>query len=215
MEATGIFTANLWTQIEDIYNDIINSTFVIGLSNGKLPEDAFNHYLSQDILYIKQDSIALSLLSQKAIMPIEKSFFQKMSNDCIEIETILHDELLEIFNTKEAINQSPAFAKYSNHIQNHASSSIYPVAIAALLPCFWVYGKMGHHILKTQEPNNKYQKFIDTYAGDEYIAYTREFINILENNADESVKSEIIHAFVTSSQHELSVLKEACSLSLV
>ena len=43
------------------------------------------------------------------------------------------------------------------------------VAMAAVLPCFWVYKKVGDHIYSNQNKGkNPYQKWIDTYAGSEF-----------------------------------------------
>ena len=212
MKAAGEFTQELWDNTSKIYNEIINCEFVVGLANGTLAEDSFKHYLSQDVLYIQQDTKALAQMSQRAVLKEEKDFFLKMSVDCMEIENILHDEFLDHFQVQEAKSQSYAFANYSNYLLHQTHNAEYPVAVAALLPCFWLYGKVGHHIIDNQSPDNKYQKFIDTYAGDEYVNYTRQFISILETNAqniDCSTRQDIVDAFIKSSRYELEVFKES------
>lgn len=212
MIAAGDFIKEMWENTEETYRSIINSEFVTGLASGKLAEESFKHYLSQDIIYIKNDAIALEELSKRATNANEKDFFIRMSKDCIEIENILHGEFLNYFNAQKAKEQSPAFLKYSDFLLNQVNNAPYPVAVAALLPCFWVYGKVGQHILNIQSPNNKYQKFIDTYAGDEYNEYTSEFIDITElqgKNADNLIQKEMINAFKIGSYHEFSVFEEA------
>lgn len=216
MKPAGEFTKEIWHNISDIYNDIINSKFVTGLASGTLAEESFKHYLSQDILYIQRDTIALDLISKRSDNKHEKDFFLRMSKDCMEIENILHDEFLDYFNVNAAKEQSPAFSAYSDFLLENVTNAEYPVAVAALLPCFWVYGKVGFHILKIQSPNNKYQKFIDTYSGDEYIDFTRQFINITESHgkcSNNSLKQEIVNAFITSTKHELSVFEESIKLA--
>jgi len=215
MKPVGEFTQRLWDSVSDIYEELLSSEFVLGLANGRLAEESFKHYLSQDVIYIKRDSQALANMSERAICEKESLFFKRMSSDCIEIEDILHNEFMDYFNVKAAKEQSLAFANYSSFIEEMADKAEYPIAVAALLPCFWLYGKVGHHILATQSPTNKYQKFIDTYSGDEYIEYTREFISIMENHAsseNEHTQKEIIDAFVESSRHELNVFLEATNL---
>ena len=44
----------------------------------------------------------------------------------------------------------------------------YPVVLAALLPCFWIYAEVGKDIVSKSVPNNPYQAWIDTYAGEEF-----------------------------------------------
>jgi thiaminase/transcriptional activator TenA len=43
------------------------------------------------------------------------------------------------------------------------------VTMASVLPCFWIYKKVGDHIYQQQnKQNNPYQTWIDTYAGEEF-----------------------------------------------
>lgn len=212
MKAVGEFTNKLWECTSEIYEELISCSFVTGLSNGTLSESAFKHYLSQDVIYIQKDAEALAKMSYRALFEKERDFFKRMVSDCIEIEDVLHNEFMDYFQVEVAKEQSSAFSDYNSFLEEKVNNAAYPIAIAALLPCFWLYGKVGHHILATQSPNNKYQKFIDTYSGEEYIDYTKEFISIMENQAskvNKVIQEEIIHAFIESSRHELNVFLEA------
>jgi thiaminase/transcriptional activator TenA len=44
----------------------------------------------------------------------------------------------------------------------------YEVLLGALLPCFWIYAEVGRDIHARARPNNPYQAWIDTYAGEEF-----------------------------------------------
>jgi thiaminase/transcriptional activator TenA len=94
----------------------------------------------------------------------------------------------------------------------NAFNSPYPVAAAALLPCFWVYYKTGEHVFKTSIDNNPYRKWIDTYSGDEYKQFTRKFIRITENlgqKAHPVVRDQMQSAFARGARHELNIFEEA------
>ena len=43
-------------------------------------------------------------------------------------------------------------------------------AVAARLPCFWVYRDVGRAIHAEAEPDNPYRAWIDTYAGEDFDA---------------------------------------------
>ena len=86
------------------------------------------------------------------------------------------------------------------------------IAAAALLPCFWVYYKVGNHIVSHYSKNNIYQKWIDTYQGEEYEMYTGKFIEIVEKLAavlSEKEQSQMRQAFITSTRFELHFFNES------
>ena len=44
----------------------------------------------------------------------------------------------------------------------------WPVAMAALLPCFWIYAEVGRDIHPRSKPGNPWQAWVDTYAAEEF-----------------------------------------------
>ncbi|WP_321308710.1 hypothetical protein [Marinifilum fragile] len=143
------------------------------------------------------------------------NFFKSLEKDGLGVEFVLRNEYLKHFNLQEAKNQSKAFADYSNFLLDHAQKSVLEVAYAALLPCFWIYGAVADIIIQKKVSNNPYQKFIDTYAGDEYQYYTQKFIEIVESNSVESEhKVQVKEAFVEACKHELAVYEESYDIAL-
>ena len=57
-----------------------------------------------------------------------------------------------------------------------ASSAPYEVAVAALLPCFWIYWEVGKHLLTIARPHNPYQAWIDTYADEAFARGVRQYV---------------------------------------
>ncbi len=214
MQAKGPFTHQLWQAIESIYSEVIHHQFVLGLANGDLPNSCFAHYLSQDVLYIKDDNKALTLVSERAINSGHKGFFKSLAKDGLAIEEALHDEFLEHFKIKEAQEKSPIIKAYTDFLLTHSEHSEYSIVVAALLPCFWLYYKVGAEIINKSKPNNPYQKWIDTYQGDEYEDFTSQFIQILEDlaeKADSKTLEKMKGAFVESARLELAFFEEAIS----
>ncbi|MBI9053296.1 MAG: TenA family protein [Bacteroidales bacterium] len=214
MKAEGKFTESLWSSVQTIYLDLINHPFVNQLVKGTLPLQCFAHYLSQDVLYIRDDSKALENLSKKATEPTEQDFFMTLANDGIAIEQELHNHYLKIFNVIEAKTKSPTIEGYTRFLIEHSEKSTYHIAAAALLPCFWVYNSVGKHIFTHAVENNAYQKWIETYQGGEYENYTKKFIQIVERLADNSNNNEkklMQEAFVQATMFELNFFEESIS----
>lgn len=212
MQPKGKFTNCLWGEIQNVFEQTISHPFVVQLANGTLPHLNFSHYLAQDILYIKDDSFALEKLSERAAKLDEREFFKSLSEDGIEIERALHNDFLTHFKTAKAEKKSPVIEKYTTFLISHSTKSPYPVAAAALLPCFWVYNKVGNHIFKTAVKNNLYQKWIETYQGEDYEIFTERFIKIVENLGSTSpsyIQKQMKKAFKESTRFELLFFEEA------
>lgn len=212
MKPEGQFTTGLWEAIQDIYTDLLAHPFVNQLAKGSLAHGSFAHYLSQDILYISDDNVALENLSGRADLEAEKQFFSDMANEGLAIERELHDYFLEHFDVKEAEIKSPVIDAYTNFLLTHSLKSSCPVAAAALLPCFWVYNMVGNHVVSNAVENNVYKKWIDTYSGDDFGDYIKTFIHIVEGmakDASEAEKKQMREAFITATKFELSFFEEA------
>lgn len=208
----GTFTKRLWKSISNIYKEIREGPFVNGLASGTLPQRSFAHYVSQDILYVKDDTIALEKLAARAENAEEKDFFQRMAREGYEIEREMHSNLLEYFHIEKAQEKSPAIEAYGAFLHGHVEHSDYPVAAAALLPCFWVYQMIGQEITSKSNRNNPYQKWIDTYSSDIFEAALDEFLQIIETHASHSDnvrRDKMKDAFIEATKQELRFFQES------
>ncbi|MCT4586218.1 MAG: TenA family protein [Carboxylicivirga sp.] len=209
------FSEELWASISPIYKQLLEHDFVKGLTSGTLSSKAFAHYLTQDMLYIIDDSLALEKLALKTDYEEEEHFFQQMADEGIELERVLHREFLGYFKVRKATEKSPAIEAYTHFLLNHTEHSSYAVAACALLPCFWVYNAVGKHIVKLANDNNPYQMWIDTYKGDEFEVYVKRFIQIVEalsQHVSEAEKDAMKQAFVKATKYELAFFEEAVRL---
>jgi len=210
MEAVGPFTQKLWAGSLPIFNQIVKCDFLGQLTDGSLDKESFAHFLTQDILYLKKDADALGRLAKRADCEREKVFFSELEKDGLEIEFILQDEYLAYYQLEAATSQSPAFEAYSDFLLKHSQESVYENAVIALLPCFWLYSSMRIHTIDKVTGNNPYQKFIDTYAGDEYREYTKRFLQIVEMHAVNCKNEETaIEIFRQGMEYELNLFIEA------
>lgn len=214
MKAEGKYTQELWLEAQDVYQKILSCKFVKQLADGSLCKESFGHYLTQDVLYLLKDAEALGNVGERSKNEEEKTFFLALKEDGLAVEQVLREEYLRYFNLQPATIQSSAFKAYSDFLLYHSQHSSYECACVALLPCFWIYGEVADEISKHVLANNVYQKFIDTYAGDEYDDYTKKFIQIVENLAKESNNfDEMKRVFLQACEFEYLVFDEAISLS--
>jgi thiaminase/transcriptional activator TenA len=49
-----------------------------------------------------------------------------------------------------------------------------------VLPCLWIYGRVGQHLHEQGSPNPVYQRWIDTYAGPEYAGEVAEVLELAD-----------------------------------
>jgi thiaminase/transcriptional activator TenA len=73
------------------------------------------------------------------------------------------------------------------------------VAVATVLPCFWVYKEVGDFILAGEKfSGNPYQSWIDTYGGEEYGQAVVKAIAIADDlaaRATAEVRAQMTAAF--------------------
>jgi thiaminase/transcriptional activator TenA len=208
----GPFAQKLWDSATDIIDEIMAHPFCLGLAKGDLPMAAFRHYLGQDMLYIIEDARALALTGTRAEDVDQMYFFLAMAKDGLEIERLLHAEFGNYFHIPRAPAPSAACLQYTDYLLNKARNDHYEVSVSALLPCFWVYQEISHHILEQSVTNNPYQKWLDTYSDKSFEVFVNQFIEIashLMERASEGLQQKMTEAFRASTHYEYLFFDEA------
>ncbi|MCT8972407.1 thiaminase II [Microbaculum sp. A6E488] len=169
------FSAEAWRRNADLYEAIRTLPFNTELAAGALRQDRFQHYIVQDGHYLADYARALAIAAAKADDANGIIQFSKAATEAIVVERALHETYFARFGIDrqafEAIALSPACHHYTAFLLATAYAQPYPVVLAALLPCFWVYGEVGKDILaNATTPDNPYQAWIDTYGGEDFQA---------------------------------------------
>ena len=125
------------------------------------------------------------------------------------VERALHEDYFGRFGLDGAAvaaePMSPACHHYTSWLLATAFREPLPVVAAAVLPCFWVYREVGHHIHAAASPDNPYRAWIDTYAGEDFAAAVDAMIattDRLAGSASPSVVSAMHGAFTRAMQLE-------------
>lgn len=199
------FTKSLWKGIEGIYEAIIDHPFNRELAQGSLPVEKFKFYIRQDALYLVDFSRALAIVGSKALLPHRILDFLEFAKDGLVVERALHEEYFRRFDVSPDVDQAPACFAYTNYLVATASHRSFEEATAALLPCFWIYREVGMQIVGRSVPDNPYQLWIDTYAGEEFAAAVKRAIEVTEEVAAGTTaqgRQRMSEAFVLSSRLE-------------
>ncbi len=203
------FTSELWKKNADLYETIRTMPFNQELAAGTLSEDRFRHYMIQDAHYLIAFGRALAVASAKADTPDEIVQFAIGAQTAIVVERSLHKDFMEQFSVTPQIFAatplSPATHHYTSYLMATAWGAPYPVVLAALLPCFWIYAEIGRDIIGHAAKDNRYQSWIDTYAGEEFHAAVRAVVATVDRvaaNASDATRRDMHHAYTRAAQLE-------------
>lgn len=166
------FSADAWKANLGLYETIRTMPFNQALADGTLTEERFKHYIIQDAHYLIAFGRSLAVAAAKADNPDGIIQFTEAAKIAIVVERALHADYFKRFGIStadfEATPLSPICHHYSNYLVATAWAEPYPVALAALLPCFWIYAEVGKDIHGRSAANNPYQAWVDTYAGKDF-----------------------------------------------
>lgn len=194
-----------WQAAAGEWERLCRLPFVTGLMQGTLPEARFVRYLQQDMIYLRHYSEEMQLLA--ALMPTApmRRFFSDLATEGVAAEDELHRLLAGRWQVKPA-PPLPATTGYLAFTRRQLESGSAPLAMAALLPCFWVYNELGHYIAAgATTASNPYRAWIDTYESEEMDRVVERAIDVadtLAESTDEATRETMRRLFVTATAWE-------------
>jgi len=173
----GRFTSELWQGIGDIYRGILVHPFLTGLTDGSLPQGTFAFYVVQDALYLRQYAKALAAVASRAPDAAGTEMFARHAADAVAVERALHESLLTDLGidpaAASAAKPAPTNLAYTSYLLAAIYGGSYADGIGAILPCYWIYWEVGKELQRRGSPDPRYQRWIDTYGGEEFGAAVR------------------------------------------
>lgn len=176
------FTETAWARNLPLFQATLQLPFNQELAAGTLDAGAFRHYMIQDAHYLVAFGRALAVAAGKAHDADGVVQFAHAAQEAVVAERALHQGFMQAYDisaeTFAATPLSPVCHHYCHFLQSVAWRDSYPVALAALLPCFWIYAEVGRDILNNASARpasapNPYQSWIDTYGGEDFHAHVR------------------------------------------
>jgi thiaminase/transcriptional activator TenA len=164
----------LWADVESIYAAILAHPFVTGLIDGSLPRAAFRHYIVQDSHYLRGYAKALAACAAKAPNEDATVMFAEHAAGAIAAERELHAALLEDMGTTTTAGAAepvaPTTQAYVSYLIATVLSGSYAEAVGAVLPCYWIYARVGEALLAAGSPDPLYARWIAMYGGEAFQA---------------------------------------------
>jgi thiaminase/transcriptional activator TenA len=202
-------TTRLWASARPVYDAILAHPFVTGLADGTLPDAAFRYYVVQDALYLHDYARALAVCAGRAPTAAGVRMFSEHAAGAIEVELALHASFLAGFGLTEdevdATGQAPTNRAYTSYLLASVHSGSFAEAVAAVLPCYWIYAEVGAELLKTGSPHPLYQRWIDTYGGDDFAAVVRGVLELTDGLGPElgpAEEARVFERYRTTSRYE-------------
>lgn len=202
------FSEEAWTRNSALIAAIQSLPFNRELAAGCLAADRFRFYITQDALYLGQYSRVLALAAAKAPDTPSLQAFAGSALGAIAVEQRLHEHYLAKFGVSPAdvaaSEAAPDCHAYTSFLLSVAYQQAWPVLIAALLPCFWIYWEVARAIAANPAPDNPYQPWIDTYADPAFGNSVARVIAIADTAAEAvpTANARMLGAFRRSAQHE-------------
>lgn len=203
------FSDELWKAIAPIYAAILRHPFLRGLTDGSLPRDSFRFYAIQDALYLKDFARALSLAAARAPREDWIIMFNEHSAGALRVERALHESFFAEWGLKvddvNATLPAPTNLAYTSYLLAVAYGAPFHEALAALLPCYWIYWEVGKELERAGSTDPLYQRWIGTYASEEFGAVVRAVIDATDETArrlDAASRAAMMRHFVTTSRYE-------------
>ncbi len=206
----GSWSGRLWGEIErEVYPAILRHPFVTGLTDGTLPADVFAHYVAQDVHYLRDYARALSIASAKAPTLADTAMFARHAAQVYDVELALHNELLPQLGLRveelDAVPVAPTTRAYTSYLLATAYDGGFADGLAAVLPCYWIYARVGLQLAHQGSPDPRYQLWIDSYGGEDFAATVAEVLDLTDRTGvglSPSAEAVAQGHFMTTSRYE-------------
>jgi thiaminase/transcriptional activator TenA len=135
--------------------------------------------------------------------------FNEHSAGALKVERSLHESFFRDFGiSPKAVSRTPLAPTnlaYTSYLLSVAYASPFHEVVGALLPCYWIYWEVGKALISKGSPNSLYQRWIDTYGGEEFADVVKAVLSLtnrISKKLNEDEKNSMKTHFVTTSRYE-------------
>lgn len=203
------FTQEVWARNSRLYQCTLTMPFNRELADGTLSAERFRHYMIQDAHYLVAYGRALAVASARADDADTVVQLAAAAQEAVRVERELHDGFMKQFGvTAEdfaATPLSPSAQHYTSYLLATCWGEPWPVAMAALLPCFWIYAEIGREIHARSQPGNPWQPWIDTYVAEDFheaVARMRQTVDRVAAASTEAMRERMHAAYAQAARLE-------------
>lgn len=199
----------LWSGVEDIYAAILDHPFMTGLTDGSLPRESFRHYIVQDAHYLRGFARALAVCAARAPDEDGTVMFAEHAAGAVAAERDLHAALMGEMggSPEEAAREpvAPTTRAYVDFMLATALTGSFPEALGGVLPCYWIYARVGEELLARSSPDPLYARWIAMYGGEEFQAVVDAVLDLTDRVGEglsDPERARMQARFHTASRYE-------------
>ena len=196
----------IWRASNIIYRKILGLEFISDLSEGSLDVEIFSRYIAQDEIYLRNYYRNMFALADMMDDQADKELFLSFARDGMEGEKAMHELLIEKYGMDMNVSPSEVTVGYNNLIQDAINSGNRYYALAVMLPCMWIYNRVGLHILEISHlDENPYKEWILEYGNEEFSKGVNRVLDIIDSwaqEADENTIKEMNRLYLHAALYE-------------
>lgn len=201
------FDDSLRQRADDIWQASFEHAFVREAAAGTLAEDAFRFYVQQDSYYLSQFAGVQSLAASRAPTAALTHAMASHAKRTHEVEQELHEMFavdLGLSATLDDVTPAPTAYAYTSHLWRAGRRGCGD-AVAALLPCYWLYWEIGQRYAEASPEHPIYERWLATYGDEAFgrrVRQARGWLNRLADGAGAAARRRMGRQFMLSSRYE-------------
>jgi thiaminase/transcriptional activator TenA len=163
----------------------------------------------QDALYLRAFARALSMAAARAPKDDWIIMFNEHAAGALKVERSLHESFFQEFGLTpvdiDATPLAPTNLAYTSYLLAVAYGAPFHEAVAALLPCYWIYWEIGKELERAGSTNPLYARWIGTYASEGFGAIVQSVLDATDQIAADLRQPDLEamrRHFVTTSRYE-------------
>ena len=146
------------------------------------------------------------LLADMMTDPAQQEMFRLFAQTGLDGEKAMHELLIARFGIDTEVTASTVTATYNNHTQSAIDTGSKEVALAAMLPCMWIYNEVGQYIYSIASmEGNPYKEWVMEYQNEEFTAGVNAVLAIADEwaaAADDDTRAKMTKAFLEAALFE-------------
>ncbi|MFQ5913482.1 MAG: thiaminase II [Nitrospinota bacterium] len=203
------FSQELKNGSRDLWEATFRHPFIREVGEGTLPKESFRYFISQDFLYLQDFARALLLAGSKAQSQDTLKMFAEHAAGCVEAERVLHRRLARRIGlspkTLETAQRGPVTKAYTRHLLSVTRRGTLGEAVAAVLPCYWIYWEVGRRLNRRPSKDPVYREWIITYASEAFGRLVKQQLRLVDElgaKASRRERTRMMAHFRRSSRYE-------------
>jgi len=200
-----LWTDSAWKEAQPIYQMIEEMPYIRELGDGTLPLEKFQQYLGQDARYLESFGRSLAILAGLLEKRDHSLNFIRFAEIAFVVEKDLHDSYFEEFGITGSDPMGRTCHHYCAFIRSTILSEGARMGVAAVLPCFWVYAKIGPYLKRQMTAGNRYTRWIEAYCQPDFqktVDLALRIANEVADSATSETRDRMTERFVQGVEFE-------------